>query len=81
MGFDPCNSPLNIQKSIWDSNSQNRNSLGSVKVHSVIFFAILGFLLAYNLASPCFGREPKARVAPLLKYSLVIYIFITCVSF
>jgi len=24
---------------------------------------LLGSLLAHNLANPCFGREPKARVA------------------
>jgi hypothetical protein len=34
-----------------------------VKVHSFTFSFTLELLLAYNLASPCLGREPKARVA------------------
>jgi hypothetical protein len=32
-----------------------------VKVHSLTLFYIL--FLAHNLASPCLGHEPKARVA------------------
>jgi hypothetical protein len=42
MGFDPCNGILNIQKSIWDSNSQHGSSLGSVRVHALTLFALLG---------------------------------------
>jgi hypothetical protein len=34
MGFDPWNRALKIWESIWDSNSHNGSSLGSVKVHS-----------------------------------------------
>ncbi len=42
-----------------------------MRVHSLTLFCTLGSmrcdsqasLLARNLASPCFGREPKARVA------------------
>jgi len=51
----------------WDSNSQGGNSLGNVKVHSLTlaFTPILPFL-AHNLATLCFGREPKARVATKL---------------
>ncbi len=37
-----------------------------MRVHSLTLFFILGLLLlARNLASPCFGREPKARVMTL----------------
>jgi len=54
-----------------DSNSQNGSSLRSVKVHSLtlsytprsIWRDSQVSLLACNLASPCFGCEPKARVA------------------
>jgi hypothetical protein len=42
MGFDPCNCALNIQESIWDSNSQHGSSLGSVRVHSLTLFALSG---------------------------------------
>jgi hypothetical protein len=42
MSFDPCNCALKIRKSIWDSNSQHGSSLGSVRVHSLTLFAILG---------------------------------------
>jgi hypothetical protein len=41
MSFDPCNCALKIRESIWDSNSQHGSSLGSVKVHSLTFFALL----------------------------------------
>jgi len=57
-----------------DSNSQSGSSLGSVRVH---FFTLSyipesmrcdswASLLARNLASPCFGCEPKARVVTIL---------------
>jgi hypothetical protein len=44
MSFEPWNCALKIRKSIWDSNSQHRSSLGSVKVHSLTFtlFALPG---------------------------------------
>jgi hypothetical protein len=38
--FDPCNCALKIWESIWDSNSQHGNSLGSVRVHSLTLFAL-----------------------------------------
>jgi len=46
-----------------DSNSQGGSSLESVKVHSLTlaFTPKLPFS-ACNLATPCLGREPKARV-------------------
>jgi hypothetical protein len=34
MSFDPYNCPLKI----WDFNSQNGNSLGNVRVHSLTLF-------------------------------------------
>jgi len=53
-----------------DSNSQNGSSLGSVRVHSLTLSYTPGSmrcgswasLLAFTLASPCFGHEPKAKV-------------------
>ncbi len=39
-----------------DSNTQDGSSLGSVKCYSWASF------LAHTFASPCLGREPKARV-------------------
>jgi len=53
-----------------DSNSQSGSSLGSVRVHSLTISYIprvmrcdsWASLLACNLASPCLGCEPKARV-------------------
>jgi hypothetical protein len=55
---------------LWDSNSQNGNSLGSVKVHSLTFSYTLGnmkcdfqtSLLVPTFASPYFGCEPKIKV-------------------
>jgi hypothetical protein len=35
------------------------------------FPSFLSFLLGHNLASPCFGREPKARVATIIYYSRI----------
>ncbi len=74
MSFDPYNCPLKIQKSIWDSNSQNGSSFGSVRVHSLTLFRAPGSmrcdsqasLLARTFASPCFGHEPKIRVVTKL---------------
>ncbi len=40
MSFDPYNCALKIQESIWDSNSHNGTSLGSVRVHSLTLFAL-----------------------------------------
>jgi hypothetical protein len=42
MSFDLCNHALKIQKSTWDSNSQHWSSLGSVRVHALTLFALLG---------------------------------------
>jgi hypothetical protein len=40
MCFVPCNCALKIQESIWDSNFHNGSSLGSVRIHSLTFFAL-----------------------------------------
>ncbi len=40
MGFDACNRVLKIRESIWDFNSHNGSSLGSVRVHSLTLFAL-----------------------------------------
>jgi hypothetical protein len=70
MSFDLYKCSLKIWESIWDSNSHNESSFGSVKVHSLTFFCIHGSmrydsrvsLLAHNLASLYFGHEPKTKV-------------------
>jgi len=56
-----------------DSNSQNGNSLGSVRVHSLTLSYTPGnmrsdsraSLLARTLASPYLGHKPKAKVATI----------------
>jgi hypothetical protein len=76
MGFDPYNRALKIQKSIWDSNSYNGSSLGSVKVHILTLFGTPEsmwcdshvFFLGRNLATLCLGRKPKAGVATSLPW-------------
>jgi hypothetical protein len=53
-----------------DSDSQSESSLGSVRVHSLTLFCILGSMrcdsqasfLARTLVSPCLGHGPKVRV-------------------
>ncbi len=59
-------SPSGLQLPRW-------SSLGSVRVHSFTLSFTLGLpLLARNLASPCFGREPKVRVATfILQFKLI----------
>jgi hypothetical protein len=64
LGLDPCNYSLKI----WESTKTpifQSGSLGSIKCDSGVS------LSAHPLASPCFGRELKAKVAttynPLVK--------------
>jgi len=72
MGFDLCNHFLDLKVHL-DYNSQSDSSFGSVKVHSLTLSYTpenmrcesRASLLAHTLASPCFGHEPKARVATL----------------
>ncbi len=83
LSFDPYNRSLTIWESIWDSNFQYENSLGSVRVHSLTFFCTPGSmkcdsqasLLPRTLASPCLGHEPKVRVATLIPYPFIIFTF------
>jgi len=57
-----------------DSNSQSGSSLGRVRVQFLTLSYIFGSMrcdswasfLAHNLASPCLGPEPKAKVATSL---------------
>jgi hypothetical protein len=49
MGFDPYNRILKIWESIWESNSYNGSSLGSVKVHSLTIFALFALLKARDV--------------------------------
>jgi hypothetical protein len=51
-------------------NSQNESSFGVWRFIPSHFPSFLGFLLARNLSSPCFGCEPKARVAIMVNYGL-----------
>jgi hypothetical protein len=73
MGFDPCNhllkiresigSPLGVQLPKWEIT-------WDVRVHSLTLFCTprsmrcdyRASLLAHNLANPCLGPKPKARV-------------------
>jgi len=72
MGFDLCNHFLDLKIHL-DYNSQNESSFGSVRVHSLTLSYTpksmrcesRTSLLAHTFASPCLGREPKARVATL----------------
>jgi hypothetical protein len=71
MGFDLCNRALKIQESFWDSNSQHGSSLGNVRVHALTLFALSRACEVTTrspswpttLQPPCFGHEPKARIA------------------
>jgi hypothetical protein len=79
--FDPWNCSMKIWESIWDSNSQDERSFGSVKVHSLTLFCTPESMrcdsqvsfLACNLASPSLGHEPRARVVTNLLPSMKVY--------
>jgi hypothetical protein len=53
MGFDPCNGPLKIQESIWDSNSKNGSSLGSVTLLEILSFATSHYATSMQLVVVC----------------------------
>jgi len=71
MGFDPCNRPLKIWESIGTPIPKMGVHLGVWRFNPSHSFALSGAwdltpgLPSWprNLVSPCFGREPKARVA------------------
>jgi hypothetical protein len=79
MGFDSCNCTLKIRKSIgtlipnmeftWECEGSFLHTFctpGSMWCDSWVF------LLAYNLATPCFNREPKARVADICCFLFIV---------
>jgi hypothetical protein len=66
MGFDPCNYARKIQEYIWDSNSYNGSSLGSVKVHSLTLFALFALLGACDMTP-----RPPPWPATLQAFALV----------
>jgi hypothetical protein len=71
LGFDPYNRLLKIWESTGIPISQSGSSLGSVRIYSVtLSFTPRSMrhdsrtsFLACNLATPCLGHKPKARVA------------------
>jgi hypothetical protein len=79
--FSPLKLPSKNSRVHWYSHSQNEISLGSVRVHSLPFFCTPRSIrcdfrvsfLARNLASLCFGHEPKVRVVTCLLYVTSIY--------
>jgi hypothetical protein len=75
MGFDPYNRPLNIQKSIGTPTPKMGVHLGVWGFIPSRSFALPDSLLAHNLTSPYFGREPKARVATMHNAFEYIFLF------
>jgi hypothetical protein len=85
-------SPSKNLKVHRDSNSQSKNSLGNVKVHSLTLSYTLGSikfdswasLLAHTFVSHCLGLAPKAKVATTylcpITYLLFTYPLITYIS-
>jgi hypothetical protein len=71
MGFDPYNCILKIWESMGTPTPKVGVSLGSVRVYSLTLSCTLESMqhdsrasfLARNLATPCLGHEPKARIA------------------
>jgi len=73
MGFDPTialwrfESPSRLQLLKWELTWHCEGSFFHILLHSQEHeMQLLGFLLACTLASPCLGREPKARVAIII---------------
>ncbi len=65
MGFGSCNRTLKIWESIWYSNSHNGSSLGSVRVHSLTLFALLG--ACEVISSLPLGSQPCNPLALVAK--------------
>ncbi len=72
MAFDPCNHPLKIWESIGTTIPKMGVHLGVwgfIPLHSFALreheMCLWASPLARNLASPCFGHEPKAKVTTL----------------
>jgi hypothetical protein len=66
LGFDPCNHSLNIWESIGTPPPKVEALLGVWRFIPHTFLHSWASLLARNLASPCLGHEPKARVVTKL---------------
>jgi hypothetical protein len=72
-GFDLCNHSLKFWESTGTPTPNNGSSFGSVSVHSHTLPYSRASFLTRALASPCLGREPKAKVTTLLlKQTLAI---------
>ncbi len=87
MIFDPWNCSMNIWESTGTPTPKMGVALGVWKFIPSHFLTVTlsytlesmrcdswGFFLVRTLASPCFGREPKARVVtPLVIKFLIVY--------
>jgi hypothetical protein len=89
LSFDFYNHSIKIWESIWDSNSQDESSLGSVRVLSFTLFYTprsmrcdsRASLLACTFVNHCFGREPKVRVVTMKVHSLTFILSHSQASF
>jgi hypothetical protein len=86
MNFHPCDRPLKIQESVetpipqmgahfrvWGFiPSHFSYTPGSMKCDSQASF------LAYTFASPCLGREPKAKVMTLYVFTYLLDRYYVC---
>jgi hypothetical protein len=79
MRFDPLQLPYEGLGVHQQSNSQSGSSFGSVGVHCLTLSYTPGSMkcdswdlfLARTFASPCFSREPKAKVMTLILLTLI----------
>jgi hypothetical protein len=79
ISFDPWNRPLKIRESIGTPIPKVKTHLGvwgfipSTFLHSWEHETwFLGSFLAHTFASPCFGREPRAKIATFYAFNSVI---------
>jgi hypothetical protein len=66
LGFDPYNHSLKIRECTRNPTLKVEAPLGVWRFIPSNFPSFLASFLACNLASPCLGCEPKARVTTLL---------------
>ncbi len=79
LSFDPCNCLTKMWESIETQIPKVKAPFGSVKVHSFTLSYTPGsmwcdsrtFLLAHNLANPCFGLEPNAKVTTYFTFNWI----------
>ncbi len=62
LGFDLCNHSLNIRESTGPPTPKVEAPLGVWGFILSHFLSLPASFLARNLASPCLGRKPKAKV-------------------